>query len=181
MQKAFLKIDGDYDGFITVEDLLKVLGNSGDYADLQKLVMDKDSTKKGKIGYSDFSKWLGGVIQMSEGFVFRHDSTKNPLYELQQEKDTRTKGNDREMAAKCLLDMTLPDLEKLILEKMKTQWKTIRRAFGSLNMEKTGSISKGELGYFLDFWGIHISQENFDKIYSRFDLDGDGVISYKDF
>jgi Ca2+-binding EF-hand superfamily protein len=97
------------------------------------------------------------------------------------EKDKRMKGPDKEMAAKSLLNMELPELERLILEKMKVQWKTIRKAFGSLNMEKTGSISKGELGYFLDFWGIHISQENFDKIYSRFDIDGDGVISYKDF
>jgi len=59
-----LSLDGDYDGFITVEDLLKVIGRTGDlqYADLQKLLMDKDSSKKGKMGYSDFSKWLGGVI-----------------------------------------------------------------------------------------------------------------------
>lgn len=88
VRKAFLSLDGDYDGFITVEDLLKVIGRTGDlqYADLQKLLMDKDSSKKGKMGYSDFSKWLGGVIQMSEGFYFRHDSLKNPAFELQQDK-----------------------------------------------------------------------------------------------
>jgi len=64
---------------------------------------------------------------------------------------------------------------------MKTQWKTIRKAFGSLNMEKTGHISKNEMRYFTNFWGIEVSAEEFDKIFAKFDLDGDGVISYKDF
>lgn len=64
VKKAFLTLDGDYDGFITVEDLIKAVGNSGDlnFGDFQKLVMDKDSSKKGKIGYTDFSKWLGNTI-----------------------------------------------------------------------------------------------------------------------
>jgi len=80
VRKAFLALDQDYDGFITVEDLLKYLGNETDlnYNDLIKLMMDKDSTKQGRINYSDFSKWLGSAIHMSEGFVFRHDSVKNP-------------------------------------------------------------------------------------------------------
>jgi hypothetical protein len=43
--------------------------------------MEKDSTKRGKLGYTDFSKWVGNCIHSSEGFYFRHDSVKNPLYE----------------------------------------------------------------------------------------------------
>ena len=43
--------------------------------------MDKDSKKQGKIGYTDFSKWVGNAIHMSEGFYFRHDSVKNPQFE----------------------------------------------------------------------------------------------------
>jgi hypothetical protein len=33
------------------------------------------------IGYTDFSKWVGNAIHMSEGFYFRHDSVKNPQFE----------------------------------------------------------------------------------------------------
>lgn len=50
-----------------------------------------------------------------------------------------------------------------------------------LNIEKTGKISQRELKFYLNFWGIDISQKDFDIIFNRFDLDKDGLISYKDF
>ena len=50
-----------------------------------------------------------------------------------------------------------------------------------LNTEKTGKISKKEFRNILNFWGFTISEEVFDKIFCKFDLDGDGKISYKDF
>lgn len=53
MRKAFLDLDFDYDGYITVEDMLRFFGASKDlnYDDLKKLIRDKDSTKRGKISY----------------------------------------------------------------------------------------------------------------------------------
>lgn len=50
-----------------------------------------------------------------------------------------------------------------------------------LNVEKTGKISKKEFRFYLNFWGMDIKKDAFDKIFSKYDLDGDGVISYKDF
>ena len=50
-----------------------------------------------------------------------------------------------------------------------------------LNIEKTGSISKREFKFYLNFWGMEVSEAEFNYVFSRFDLDGDGVISYKDF
>lgn len=84
VRKAFLDLDTDYDGYVTVEDILRVLGEEGrtlNFNDLTKLIIDKDQKRRGRINYTDFSKWLGGVIQQSEGFYFRHDSHKNPQYE----------------------------------------------------------------------------------------------------
>ena len=83
VRKAFLALDTDYDGFITVEDILKYFGNEKDlnYNDLKKLIMDKDEKGVGRLGYNDFSKWLGNQIKQSEGFYFRHDSIKNPGYD----------------------------------------------------------------------------------------------------
>jgi Ca2+-binding EF-hand superfamily protein len=80
VRKAFLALDTDYDGYITVEDILRYFGQEKDldYNDLKKLIQDKDSKKQGKIGYTDFSKWVGNTIHLSEGFYFRHDSIKNP-------------------------------------------------------------------------------------------------------
>ena len=81
VRKAFLALDSDHDGYITVEDILRHFGQEKElmnYNDLKKIIMDKDSKKRGKIGYTDFSKWVGNAIHMSEGFYFRHDSIKNP-------------------------------------------------------------------------------------------------------
>ena len=64
VRKAFLALDSDYDGYITVEDILRYFGQEKDlnYNDLKKLIRDKDSKKKGMIGYTDFSKWVGNTI-----------------------------------------------------------------------------------------------------------------------
>lgn len=50
-----------------------------------------------------------------------------------------------------------------------------------LNIEKTGKISKREFKFYLNFWGMNIKELEFDRIYAKYDLDGDGLISYKDF
>ena len=84
VRKAFLDLDSDYDGFVTVDDILRFFGSEDkemDFKDLTKLIIDKDHKKQGKINYTDFSKWMGGEIQKSEGFYFRHDSQRNPQYE----------------------------------------------------------------------------------------------------
>ena len=72
-------------------------------------------------------------------------------------------------------------MENRIIDKIRIQWKTLRKAFMDLNIEKTGKISTRELKYYLNFWGITISKQDFKDVFKRFDIDGDGVISYKDF
>jgi len=83
VRKAFLALDTDYDGFVTVEDIFRHFGMSEhlNYNDLKKLICDKDSKNNGRINYQDFSRWVGSSIHMSEGFYFRHDSQKNPQYD----------------------------------------------------------------------------------------------------
>ena len=89
------------------------------------------------------------------------------------------KADDKLQANICLIKGD--EIEEKILEKIKFQWKTLRKAFMNLNIEKTGQISKREFMFYLDFWGITISEQKFNQIFSKFDLDGDGLISYKDF
>ena len=83
VRKAFLAIDQDHDGFITIEDFLKTFEEMGelDYHDIKKLINSKDKIGGGKMSYEDFSDWLGNCIHMSEGFYFRHDSIKNIGFE----------------------------------------------------------------------------------------------------
>lgn len=117
VRKAFLELDSDRDGFITIEDILRHFGNEKDltYNDLKKLMIEKDATKTGRLNYPDFSKWLGGSIHMSESFYFRHDSMKNPGYEKALEKLARDEP-DRKKATEHFYDK---DIEFKILEKIK--------------------------------------------------------------
>lgn len=88
------------------------------------------------------------------------------------------KTKDRSEVSKILLGT---DLEHKILEKIQFQWKTIRKAFQDMNVSKTGKITQEEFRYYLQFWGMTITEEQFMAVFNKFDLDGDGALSYKDF
>jgi Ca2+-binding EF-hand superfamily protein len=48
VRKAFLDLDSDYDGFVTVEDILRLCGGDSkdiDFNDIKKLINDKDSKR----------------------------------------------------------------------------------------------------------------------------------------
>jgi len=85
---------------------------------------------------------------------------------------------DKQVASKNLMK---GDLDMKIMNKIKIQWKTIRKAFTDINMEKTGNISQHELKFMLNFWGMEPNEVEFQRVFKKFDCDGDGVISYKDF
>lgn len=182
VRKAFLGLDSDYDGFITVEDILRHFGQDSkefNFNDLKKLMNEKDSTGQGRLGYADFSKWVGNSIHKSEGFYFRHDSIKNPQFEQSQDSKIH-KNNEKckEEATKQLINKTL---ERTIIDKIKFQWKTIRKAFSDMNKERDSAISEDELRFYLQHWGLNLTEEQFHYIFNKFDCDGDGQISYPDF
>jgi len=61
-----------------------------------------DETKnnsKAVINYSDFSRWLGPSIHLAEGFLFRHDSKKNPHYEKWYAESEKLHAADKQAAA----------------------------------------------------------------------------------
>lgn len=48
VRKAFLDLDSDYDGFVTVDDILRFFGSEDkdlDFKDLTKLIVDKDNKR----------------------------------------------------------------------------------------------------------------------------------------
>ncbi len=54
VRKAFLDLDTDYDGFISVDDIVRYFGTDTDfsYKDLKKLMKERDnSNNNGKISY----------------------------------------------------------------------------------------------------------------------------------
>lgn len=66
VRKAFLDLDMDHDGYISVEDIMKYFGNVNELNinDLKKLIKDKDSAGRGYLSYQDFSKWVGNSIHL---------------------------------------------------------------------------------------------------------------------
>ena len=51
----------------------------------------------------------------------------------------------------------------------------------SLNWQNNGAISTEELKFYLNHWGIAFTDAEFEALFSKYDVDGDGHISYKDF
>ena len=54
----------------------------------------------------------------------------------------------------------------------------MRKAFTSINIDKTGTIKPWELRFMLNYWGIEVDDDNFNKLFEKIDVDRDGVISY---
>lgn len=103
------------------------------------------------IGYTDFSKWVGNAIHMSEGFYFRHDSVKNPQFEsILALNENKCSEKTKALASQSLTNDQLNpgQLEKTVLEKIKFQWKTLRKAFMDLNVKKSGAIEPKELWFY---------------------------------
>ena len=73
------------------------------------------------------------------------------------------------------------DIEQTVLEKIKFQWKTLKKAFIDLNQEKSGKIKPEELKIYLHHWGLYMNDEQFKSLFDKFDHDKDGLISYEDF
>ena len=76
-----------------------------EYGDLIKIMESFNSKADGTgmLNYNNFSRWMGNEIHNLASFVFRHDSKKNPQYEMYLKEQERRKGNDKRLAAKANL------------------------------------------------------------------------------
>ena len=78
---------------------------------------------------------------------------KNPQYENNLQAQSKQNEMKKEVSS-CLVSQTL---ERTIIDKIKFQWKTIRKAFIDLNKNKSGAISAEELKFYLQHWGLTLS------------------------
>jgi Ca2+-binding EF-hand superfamily protein len=67
------------------------------------------------------------------------------------------------------------------MEKIRTQWKTVRKSFIDLSKDQSGVVEPEELLFYIQHWGFHVSKETLAEIYSMLDYDRDGKVSYQDF
>lgn len=181
IRKAFLNLDTDYDGFITAEDIARQFGKGNqklDFRDLRTLIVNRDSKRIGRINFKDFCKWMGGVIEPTETFYFRHDSLRNPTYEESRKNDNAKHAKSKKVVSDAIMNS---NLMKRIMDKIQTQWKTLKKAFSDLNQSKNGWIEKQDLKRYLTNWGLDITEEQFEDLYAFLDHDKDGHITYEDF
>ena len=81
-------MDQNHDGLIEPKDLVALYGThlTIDLPDLVK-IMERVNSKRdgtGFLNYPDFSKWMGNEIHNLASFIFRHDSKRNPNFEMHQ-------------------------------------------------------------------------------------------------
>ena len=74
----------------------------------------------------------------------------------------------------------MPDNLVLIrlIEKIRQQWSTVRKAFKDFNEDNDPYIDKDELIFFLRHWGFPLTESQGDVVFQFFDKDKDGQISY---
>ncbi|CDW79951.1 px domain containing protein [Stylonychia lemnae] len=182
VRKAFLDLDGDHDGYITVEDIIRYFGadNEFQFQEVKKLLESKASNESGiGINYQEFSKWVGNAIHSVQGFYFRHDSVMNPAFEINKVKFDKNCGQFQDGIRKSIVQDK--DIVDRVLEKFQQQWKTIKKSFHDMSKDKSGGIIHEELKFYLDHWGFKVDTETLNYIYKRLDWDKDGLVSYADF
>lgn len=121
---------------------------------------------------------MGGVIEPTETFYFRHDSLRNPTYEESRKNDNAKHAKSKKVVSDAIMNS---NLMKRIMDKIQTQWKTLKKAFSDLNQSKNGWIEKQDLKRYLTNWGLDITEEQFEDLYAFLDHDKDGQITYEDF
>lgn len=135
MNKAFLTLDTDHDGWVEPKDIVAAYGVhlNINFNDLVKL-MDSVSAHQdgtGRLNYADFSKWMGNEIHNLASFIFRHDSKKNPVQEEFMRTQERLKGKDKRAAAIAL--MADGNILDRLINKIRQQWGTVNKAFKDFN------------------------------------------------
>ena len=69
---------------------------------------------------------------------------------------------------------------KQILQKFANQWSSLKKAFKDLSQSEKGYIHSYDLQHLFEHWGLQLNQEQFEKVFQKFDYDNDGKISYND-
>ncbi len=77
--------------------------------------------------------------------------------------------------------LTLSDNARLMLNKITDRFSTVRRAFRTMDKDKSGALTRIELKNVLDTFCMEVGHDEFDELMNFFDKDHDGLISYEEF
>lgn len=77
--------------------------------------------------------------------------------------------------------LTLSENARLMLAKLGDRFSTVRRAFRTMDKDRSGSLTRIELKSILDTFCMTVGDKEFDELMNYFDSDHDGLISYEEF
>ncbi|KAL3881564.1 hypothetical protein ACJMK2_027990 [Sinanodonta woodiana] len=72
-------------------------------------------------------------------------------------------------------------IEKMLQEKMKTNLKSVIKALHLFDYNRDGKIQKHEMRRVIENYCFKLSDQQFDKLWQRYDFHHTGVVNYKDF
>ena len=89
-----------------------------------------------KVYYRDFCSWMGSTIEPTESFYFRHDSQKNPQYELNMQK-SRESSAPNQIAVRKIITADFKQIRERFIAKTFQTFKTVKKAFVEWKDNKT--------------------------------------------
>ena len=181
VRKAFLELDEVHKGSIGAEELAKFIGASKkqnfDFTVLEILVKMRTKGMVSRINYADFVSWLGSSIQPTENFYLRHDSKKNPQYQLNLQKIAEKHTPYQQHVSQVI---TENDVKERFIARTFTQFKTVKKAFVEWKSGGNNFIEFDHFRRLMDDWGFYAKPEQVNDLLTWIDADGDGKISYED-
>jgi len=181
VRKAFLAIDDNHGGFITAETLAKYLGASKqknfDFTLLEILIKLNTKGRKTRINYTDFVSWLGGSIEPTETFYFRHDSKKNPQFEVNLQRNIE-KIEPSQQAVSSIITKT--NLKEKLIERTFSVHKSLKSLFDEWRTPQENYVSFARFHDLIGFWGFVASAEQIREVFEWLDSDKDGKLSFED-
>eukprot|EP00520_Triparma_pacifica_P017208 CAMPEP_0118661536 /NCGR_PEP_ID=MMETSP0785-20121206/16332_1 /TAXON_ID=91992 /ORGANISM="Bolidomonas pacifica, Strain CCMP 1866" /LENGTH=1313 /DNA_ID=CAMNT_0006554983 /DNA_START=25 /DNA_END=3962 /DNA_ORIENTATION=- len=110
------------------------------------------------------------------------DPAVDKLNELDEmEALTIQRERQRQMREKEKIVVNLSETAREMLKKLGERFSTVRRAFRTMDKDRSGSLTRIELKNILDTFCMEVSHEDFDKLMDYFDADHDGLVSYEEF
>lgn len=81
---------------------------------------------KTTLNYNDFVAWFGNSIEPTETFFFRHDSKKNPQFEVALAKTAAKTASAKEMVSGLIVQK---DLKERFIARCFNQYGSLKSAF----------------------------------------------------
>ncbi|XP_028408457.1 EF-hand calcium-binding domain-containing protein 6-like isoform X2 [Dendronephthya gigantea] len=164
LREAFYKFDDNHDGQVTRGEFRRVLKlfmitmtDSEFDRLLNKIQFGPDET----LNYRDFLKRFEKAEKVeSHGWLM---------------------GKREAKSASDVGHVTAEQADEIIKTKATQQWEDLSRAFRNFDEDGNGIVTKAELKNILYRYQLSLTQQEFDKLWNRYDTDRNGYVDYKEF